>query len=396
MPLLVNLLTSTKLDQELLPTYGNYFRFKVLQHRRDVRLAHFQLRNLLACPSRNQAFYPGRHGINCMDPMSGRTDLFLSAAHHTSLHGMVSSLDANHGVLMVGTFFGDYFIKSLDSQGVNNYAHGFMIENGSGITNHIQIHTLRHSSSPVAGVANNDGGYRIVDLATQKIRLEHKYITPVNCTAVSPDGRLRVMVGDSRTALIAEAERGTPIQGLDGHNDYMFSCAWDDDGYRVATGCQDKSLKIWDARRWCNSKGESTPLKTIRSELAGVRGLRFSPNGSGKKVLVAVEEADYINIIDAQTLQTKQTFDIFGEMGGLSFANDGQDLNVLCGDSHRGGLLQFERCGRGSEPLVQDTWDGRPTYEEWTDEHILEARRGFGATSSLYRRSSVLDRDLIF
>ena len=73
----------------------------------------------------------------------------------------------------------------------------------------------------------------------------------------------------------------------------------------AATGFQDKSIKIWDARRWTNSRGVATPVCTLRSEMAGVRALKFSPVGSGKRVLVAAEEADFVNIIDAQTFQAK-------------------------------------------------------------------------------------------
>lgn len=118
--------------------------------------------------------------------------------------------------------------------------------------------------------------------------------------------------------------------------------------------------------------------------MAGVRSLRFSPIGSGQRVLVAAEEADFINIIDARTFRSKQTLDIFGEIGGISFANDGQELTVLCCDGVRGGLLQLERCGVGRETTwvegegpssTQDCrWHTRSTFD-WHPSSFTEGRR---------------------
>jgi hypothetical protein len=97
--------------------------------------------------------------------------------------------------------------------------------------------------------------------------------------------------------------------------------------------------------------------------MAGVRSLKFSPAGSGQPVLVAAEDADFINIIDAQTYDSKQTIDIFGNIGGIAFTNEGRDLNVFCCDPARGSLMQFERCGREVEPLLQNMHEEGDGYD---------------------------------
>lgn len=77
-----------------------------------------------------------------------------------------------------------------------------------------------------------------------------------------------------------------------------------------------------------------------------------------------MEEADCVNIINAQTFLSKQTVDMFGELGGVEFTNEGQDLTVLCCDPSRGGLMRFERVGFEAEPMIEqsgrqrDNWDG--------------------------------------
>ena len=58
-----------------IPATDSFFRFRKYLVRRDVYLAHFQLRSVLACPSRSQAYYPGGRGVNHMNPVSGKTEL---------------------------------------------------------------------------------------------------------------------------------------------------------------------------------------------------------------------------------------------------------------------------------------------------------------------------------
>ncbi|EHK26350.1 uncharacterized protein TRIVIDRAFT_166964 [Trichoderma virens Gv29-8] len=337
-----------------LPTTDSFFRFRRMDVRRDISLAHFQLRSVLGCPTRTHAYYPSVQGINMLNTSTKRTSLAMNLRPFSGTSApAISTLDAGCGVLMAGTFNGDYFLQSLTAEDKKNYSEGQISNDVSGITNHIKIYKPRRSDSPAAAIASNDQGFRLLDIQTQKYISKFTYPFALNCSAISPDGRLRVVVGDDLNVLITSAETGEILQQLGGHRDYGFACDWSDNGYHVATGFQDKTVKIWDARYWRNANGVSKPVCTIATEMAGVRNLRFSPSGSGRPILAAAEEADFINLIDAQTFRSKQVIDVFGEIGGVAFTNDGQDLNVLCCDAHRGGLLQFERCSFGvDEPLT--------------------------------------------
>lgn len=346
-----------------LPSRDSFLRFKRMDVRPDASLAHFQLRSVLACPSRTLAFYPSPNGINRLNLRSKKTDLVVNTREFPATGGVISTLDANCGVLMGGTFNGDYCLKSLDAEDKSPFSEGQISPDG--ITNHLRIHTSRRNAKPVASIASNDRGLRVMDIETETFVSRTMYPFCLNCSASSPDRRLQVVVGDDPSVLITNADTGEILQELTGHGDYGFACDWSDDGWTVATGFQDKAIKIWDARKWCNSSGVSTALCTIRAEMAGVRGLRFSPRGSGKPILVAAEEADYINLIDAQTFSSKQTIDVFSEIGGIDFTNDGQDLNVLCCDPHRGGVLQLERCGRGPDVSLENAWLRRTTRYPW-------------------------------
>ncbi|CAJ2501706.1 Uu.00g045590.m01.CDS01 [Anthostomella pinea] len=332
-----------------LPQTENYFRFSSMDLRHDVRLLHFQLRNILGCHSRTRVFYPTANRLSKIrevDPTTGRAkNAMVFDNDHDS---QTSTLATGESVLIAGSFHGTYHYRHLEDENTDSFG-GRLTDDRSGITNHVQIHSSRHSSSPVAAFASNDFGFRVLDLTRNTIISEKKYEYALNCSALSPDKRLRVVVGDSEKVLIMDAESGEILQNLEGHRDYGFACDWAPDGWTVATGNQDKSIRIWDARKWTDSKGTGTSVAVIRSEIAGARGLHFSPLGSGKRILAAAEEADFINLIDAQTFNTKQTVDIFGELGGISFTSGGQELIALSSDMWRGGILRLERCDAGAE-----------------------------------------------
>ncbi|RDL36800.1 uncharacterized protein BP5553_06152 [Venustampulla echinocandica] len=334
----------------------NFFKFRRLDFDHHVRLTHFQLRNVMACANRGHVFYAGKSRIFQWNPSSvtnsiGPTSVVMDLTNPTvqPFHGFpggiqISTLATAHNILVAGGFCGEYALVNLMAPKNTKHTEGLITDEVNSITNHVQVHLSRASSLPVAAFASNDGGFRALDISTNKFITEHKYEYAINCSAISPDQRLRVMVGDTSDVMITNAETGEVLQCLEGHRDYGFACDWADDGWTVATGNQDKQIKIWDARKWTSSSGAATPLTTIAAEMGGVRKLRFSPLGSGKRVLVAAEPADLISVIDAQTFKSKQTLSFFGEIGGVDFANDGQDLLVANCDSMRGGIIQYERC----------------------------------------------------
>ncbi|KAI1828652.1 WD40-repeat-containing domain protein [Xylaria intraflava] len=339
---------NTSITDTLIPRHENYFRFRSMDIRPDVRLLHFQLRNIMACASRTAVYYPSTSStIRELDPTTGYDNVAMRFKNNHD--AATTTLAAEQGFLVAGGFHGTYHYRRTETEDTSCCYDGRLTDQPSGITNHVQISSSRRSSVPLACFASNDHAFRIVDLARNEVIFDKAYEYALNCTALSPDKRLRVMVGDRRDFMITEAETGECLQNLTGHRDFGFACAWAPDGWTVATGNQDKSIKIWDARKWTNSKGESNCVAAVRAEMAGIRSLRFSPLGSGKRLLLAAEEADVINVIDAQTFNSKQTIDIFGELAGISFASAGQEVLALSSDPIRGGVLCLERCDYGAE-----------------------------------------------
>ncbi|KAL8377793.1 hypothetical protein RB595_008464 [Gaeumannomyces hyphopodioides] len=353
-----------------LPSTDDSFRFKRMDIRKNAYLAHFQLRNLVACTAPNQIFYTGQAVVHSFDPRFKSNETALKSTENPDCP--LSTMDAAHNVLVAGNFVGEYMVRQLghDAYGQSSQFEGTLTSSSSAITNHVQLQMPRRSSTPQACFASNDAGLRILDIATNTIVSETMFDFPINCTAVSPDGQLRVMVGDHKDVLVVPADGsrinvvGSAFGGADakaraerqlpGHRDHGFSCAWADDGHTIATGFQDQIVKIWDARNW------HAPVATISTRMASARSLRFSPVGSGRRVLVAAEEADYVNIIDACTFRSKQTIDFFGEIGGVAFEpTEGRDLYAFVTDPARGGIMQLERCD-GIGALSNEMMQYRP------------------------------------
>ena len=326
-----------------LPTSDNSFRFRRFMPRHKAKLAHFQLRHLLAAPTKNAVFFPTAHGISCANTTFNTQRCIMDFAKRRgdgpTAVTRVSTLAASDGVVVVGGYEGEYAVKSLSSADDGCFAAGLLTRWNNNITNH--VHTLldRRSGLPQVVFCSNDSKVRVLDCCTNTVIQTRDFGFIVNCSVTSPDGRLRLVVGDDTQPVVVDAETGRRIVGLERHHDYGFACDWSPNGVYMATGNQDGTVQIWDARNW------DRPLlkEPIGTELGGVRSLHFSPVGGGRPVLLMAEPADIVSVVDAVTFETTQRFDIFGEIGGTAFVPDGSSFFVANTDQAVGGLLEFER-----------------------------------------------------
>lgn len=321
--------------------------------RHKAHLSHFQLRNIVSATSKNAVYYASRSKIICADPTLGREQAVMdftkpSRGSENLTLQKISTMTASEGVLIAGGFGGEYAMMSLSANYDSALTSGLITDNYNGITNHIHICRNRRSGSPLAVFSSNDDHIRVLDCNTNTFVKQHKYPFPINCAATSPDSRLRLLVGDHCHPWVVDAESGERIVRLHNHRDYGFACAWADDGIHIATGNQDGVVQVWDARHF------NRPLQTIGTTMGGVRSMRFSPVGSGKRVLLMAEPADIISVVDAVTFRSTQRFDFFGEIGGVGFVPDGESFFVANTDANFGGLLEFERIGFGERYGVPD------------------------------------------
>ncbi|KAI9841079.1 MAG: hypothetical protein M1838_003776 [Thelocarpon superellum] len=379
------------------PTGGAFFEFRRLSTKNLVHLSHFQLRNLLCSTSHADLCYAGKSHITIANPATDSTRVImdLSKPNVDSYYPggwKTSTLTATHGVLVVGGFGGEYAMANLDAASRAPHVEGLVTMDDNGITNYVHNYLDRSSNHPRTVFCSNDRKVRVLDCYTNTFIKEHDFGWPVNCAATSPDGRLRVVVGDDTSVTVSDAETGRSLQVLRGHQDFGFACAWADDGIHVATGNQDKQVRIYDARYWAR------PLHIMYTEMAGARALRFSPIGGGKRVLAAAEPADFIHVVDAHHFRTGQRLDQFGEIAGITFAPDGNELYAANSDETLGGIIEYRRTGAAEEYGVrrctQCAIPGSrgPTCSEcrdWAADRALPADERVGRTNRWRMRRSV-------
>jgi WD40 repeat protein len=272
----------------------------------------------------------------------------------------LSTGDYYRGICMVGGFDGEYALRNMlhDAED-RSVIVGHATRATYGIINHIDIDYCAHGNEYRAVMACNDNKVRVLDVETNTFLSDpgssaagmavrsgelsgHLYPWPVNCTAMCPYGKLRVVVGDTTDVNIVNAESGHSERILKGHDDYGFACAWSPDGYYIATANQDRLVKVWDVRSW-------RVVTEFAAQVAGYRSMRWSPVGGGSKCLLLAEPADRVCVVNATTYETMQTHEFYGEVVGMDFHGDGTGFWVANGDEKFGGMMEYERRGYGQD-----------------------------------------------
>jgi WD40 repeat protein len=346
-----------------LPQHETFFRESSMHTSHKASIEHFQLRNLMSTPAHNTVHYASRSKIFSWTPSTGDARCLIDMSQADPESGFlgpvkISTMKTAHGLTIAGGFCGEYALRSSNRAGAG--IKGLVTPDfNDGITNHVDIIPNRTGPSPTGVFASNDKHLRILDTETNIFTSDQELSQPINCTATSPDSRLRVVIGDSPDAWIIESDTGRPVHPLRGHRDFGFACAWSPDMRHIATSNQDKTVIIWDARTW-------RPLETIDSDVAGYRSLRFSPVGGGPRTLLCTEPADRISIVDAQLYRSRQVHDFFGEIGGADYSPDGGEIWVANTDVHFGGFMKYERRQWGRRVGLTDL------PSEWATEAELE------------------------
>lgn len=352
-----------------LPSSDSHFRFRRLTTAHSIHISHFELRNSsLAASSRNSVFYTGESKIMCFDPTFNTTKCVMdftqkSRGQEGLLPMTITALFAGDGVLLAGGFEGDYAMKSLDGDDAEAFTSGLVTRCENGITNHIHTFLDRRSGLAQAVFSSNDK-VRVLDCHSNTFVHEHKFSSSVNCSATSPDSRLRLHVGDYNHPWISDAESGKRVAQLQSYQGYRFACDWADNGIHMATSSESGPVQIWDARNWVY------PLQAMDTEIGSVRSMHFSPVGGGRPVLLLAELADIVSVVDAATFETRQRFDFFGRIAGVSFVPDGRTFYVANEDGVFGGLMEFERVS------CEDGFRVNSSRRKWIRAAVDFRRRG--------------------
>jgi eukaryotic-like serine/threonine-protein kinase len=212
----------------------------------------------------------------------------------------------------------------------------------------------------IAGCEEAGGGTVMVfDATSGQLKQSLPQSAEVLCLAFSPDDRSLAVgsrgLGGMR---ILDVETGQVVRIVRGFEFTPFAVAYSPDGSRLATGCTDGALRIWDAARsqdaveW-NSNRWTGPViwspdgqhlacgvtegkiaicevssgKTIQSIAGDIHGLRQPAWSSDGKLLAwATEGPGTFSLINVETGKRRFTFDHGAPIRALEFNPNGRQL----------------------------------------------------------------------
>ncbi|KAF7113062.1 hypothetical protein RHSIM_RhsimUnG0164800 [Rhododendron simsii] len=278
-----------------------YYEFRRNSKSVKSTILHFQLRNLVWATSKHDVYLMSRFSITHWSALTCNKTEVLNVSGH------VAPCEKHPGSLLEG------FTRT-------------------------QVSTLAVKDRLLVA-----GGFQGELICKFGISNEIFFVFFLQHTSLSPDGKFRIIVGDNPEGMLVDSETGKMVASLVGHSDFSFASAWHPDGLTFATGNQDKTCRIWDARNLSKS------VAALKGNLGAIRSIRYSSDG---RFMAMAEPADFVHVFDAKSgYEKEQEIDFFGEISGISFSPDTESLFIgVCDRTYGGGLLEFGRRRNNSCP----------------------------------------------
>ncbi|MEH2292422.1 eIF2A-related protein [Nostoc sp.] len=139
----------------------------------------------------------------------------------------------------------------------------------------------------------------------------------VHSVAFSPDGRTIASGSNDKTIKLWDVTTGREIYTLQGHSDSVHSVAFSPDGKTLASGSHDKIIKLWDV----TTGGQ---IRTIQAHSDWVTSVAFSPDG---KILASGNFDRTIKLWDVTTGRQIRTIQAHSySVHSVAFSPDGKTL----------------------------------------------------------------------
>ena len=148
------------------------------------------------------------------------------------------------------------------------------------------------------------------------LTLEHNDKWP-NSVVFSHDSRLLASGSQDRTVKIWDAETGECLKVLCGHRGFVKSVAFSGDSQLLASGSWDLTVKVWDT-------GTGECLKTLEGHIKGVWDVVFSHDS---RLIASSGQDGMVKVWNAKTGECTRTIESHGEsIRSVVFSHDSRRL----------------------------------------------------------------------
>ncbi|MCZ8249830.1 hypothetical protein [Microcystis sp. LE19-195.1E] len=139
----------------------------------------------------------------------------------------------------------------------------------------------------------------------------------VNSVSFSSDGKTLATGSDDKTIKLWNVQTGQEIRTLTGHNGIVNSVSFSSDGKTLATGSDDKTIKLWNVQT-------GKEIRTLSGHNRGVTSVSFSSNGK------TLATGGWDNTVKLWNVETRKEIRTLSGHNGIvfsvSFSSDGKTL----------------------------------------------------------------------